>query len=67
MIIIVSFSFSISADKTSVKCGGGEKVGRCIRTCSRSSIMDQLYFGVDIGGTATKIGAFDQRGALLSK
>lgn len=29
--------------------------------------MDQLYFGVDIGGTATKIGAFDQRGALLSK
>ena len=29
--------------------------------------MDQLYFGVDIGGTATKIGAFDQRGTLLSK
>ena len=29
--------------------------------------MDQLYFGVDIGGTATKIGAFDQRGELLSK
>jgi len=29
--------------------------------------MDNLYFGVDIGGTATKIGAFDQRGALLSK
>jgi glucokinase len=29
--------------------------------------MDNLYFGVDIGGTATKIGAFDQRGTLLSK
>ena len=29
--------------------------------------MDNLYFGVDIGGTATKIGAFDQRGILLSK
>ena len=29
--------------------------------------MDSLYFGVDIGGTATKIGAFDQRGTLLSK
>jgi len=29
--------------------------------------MEQLYFGVDIGGTATKIGAFDQRGTLLSK
>ncbi|MBQ7885484.1 MAG: ROK family glucokinase [Clostridia bacterium] len=29
--------------------------------------MDNLYFGVDIGGTATKIGAFDQRGMLLSK
>ena len=29
--------------------------------------MDNLYFGVDIGGTATKIGAFDQRGHLLSK
>ncbi|MBQ4265523.1 MAG: ROK family glucokinase [Clostridia bacterium] len=29
--------------------------------------MDNLYFGVDIGGTATKIGAFDQRGQLLSK
>ena len=29
--------------------------------------MEQLYFGVDIGGTATKIGAFEQRGTLLSK
>ncbi len=29
--------------------------------------MENLYFGVDIGGTATKIGAFDQRGHLLSK
>ena len=29
--------------------------------------MDHLYFGVDIGGTATKIGAFDQHGTLLSK
>jgi len=29
--------------------------------------MDHLYFGVDIGGTATKIGAFDQQGNLLSK
>ena len=30
-------------------------------------MMDQLYFGVDIGGTATKIGAFDTAGHLLSK
>ena len=29
--------------------------------------MDQLYFGVDIGGTTTKLGAFDARGQLLSK
>lgn len=29
--------------------------------------MDSLYFGVDIGGTATKVGAFDQHGTLLSK
>ena len=30
-------------------------------------MMDNLYFGIDIGGTATKIGAFDQQGQLLSK
>ncbi|MBQ2991063.1 MAG: ROK family glucokinase [Clostridia bacterium] len=29
--------------------------------------MDQLYFGVDVGGTTTKIGAFDHHGHLLSK
>jgi len=30
-------------------------------------MMENLYFGVDIGGTSTKIGAFDQQGHLLSK
>lgn len=29
--------------------------------------MNDLYFGVDIGGTNTKIGAFDTKGQLLSK
>ena len=29
--------------------------------------MNDLYFGVDIGGTTTKIGAFDAQGQLLSK
>lgn len=29
--------------------------------------MDKLYFGVDIGGTATKLGAFSPEGQLLDK
>lgn len=29
--------------------------------------MDKLYFGVDIGGTAIKFGAFDEHGTLLDK
>lgn len=29
--------------------------------------MDTLYFGVDIGGTATKLGAFAENGTLLDK
>ena len=29
--------------------------------------MDKLFFGVDIGGTATKLGAFTQDGRLLDK
>ena len=29
--------------------------------------MDKLFFGVDIGGTATKLGAFSQDGRLLDK
>lgn len=29
--------------------------------------MDKLYFGVDIGGTATKLGAFSPEGRLLDK
>ncbi len=29
--------------------------------------MDTLYFGIDIGGTATKLGAFAENGMLLDK
>ena len=29
--------------------------------------MDTLYFGVDIGGTATKLGVFTEDGTLLDK
>ena len=29
--------------------------------------MDKFYFGVDIGGTAIKFGAFDEQGILLDK
>ncbi|MGN0794226.1 MAG: ROK family protein, partial [Aristaeellaceae bacterium] len=29
--------------------------------------MDKFFFGVDIGGTATKLGAFSAEGKLLDK